>query len=86
MVEPLPRHVAPGGVRRLIIGFLCGLAAGALVAVVLPRDDGPRRRTFTFDPDAEVDRRLTLADTDRDAAQTGVADAGTDGTSGVGRD
>lgn len=38
------RRVAPGGIRRLVVGFACGVAAGALVALVLPRDDGPRRR------------------------------------------
>jgi hypothetical protein len=60
VVEQLPRHVAPGGVRRLIIGFVCGLLAGAIIALVLPRDDGPRRRTLRFDPEAETERPLTL--------------------------
>lgn len=50
MVEELPRHVAPGGLRRMVIGFACGLAAGAVIALVLPRDDGPRRRSLGFDP------------------------------------
>ena len=49
MVEELPRHVAPGGLRRMVIGFACGLAAGAIIALVLPRDDGPRRRSLSFD-------------------------------------
>lgn len=46
----LPRHVAPGGVGRMVIGFACGLVAGAIVAMVLPRDDGPRRRWPSLDP------------------------------------
>lgn len=37
------RPVAPGGWRRMLVGFLIGTLAGALVALVLPRDDGPRR-------------------------------------------
>lgn len=37
------RPVAPGGWKRVLIGFAIGLAAGALVALVLPRSDGPRR-------------------------------------------
>jgi hypothetical protein len=37
------RPVAPGGWRRAAIGFGIGLAAGVVVALVLPRDDGPRR-------------------------------------------
>lgn len=50
MVEQLPRHVAPGGVGRMVIGFACGLVAGVIVALVLPRDDGPRRRSSSLDP------------------------------------
>jgi hypothetical protein len=38
------RYVAPGGWRRAVLGFLIGLAAGGVVALLLPRDDGPRRR------------------------------------------
>jgi hypothetical protein len=38
------RYVAPGGWRRALVGFLIGLLAGAIVALLLPRDDGPRRR------------------------------------------
>lgn len=49
-MEQLPRHVAPGGVGRMVIGFACGLVAGVIVALVLPRDDGPRRRSSSFDP------------------------------------
>lgn len=49
MVEELPRHVAPGGIGRMVIGFACGLVAGAIVALVLPRDDGPRRRSPRLD-------------------------------------
>jgi len=56
-VEELPRHVAPGGLRRMVIGFACGLVAGAIIALVLPRDDGPRRRSLSFDtaPDPALD-------------------------------
>jgi len=39
----------------MVIGFACGLAAGAIIALVLPRDDGPRRRTLTFDPGLDPD-------------------------------
>ena len=49
-MEELPRHIAPGGVGRMVIGFACGLVAGAIVALVLPRDDGPRRRSPRLDP------------------------------------
>ncbi len=38
------RYVAPGGWRRGLVGFLIGLLAGGVVALLLPRDDGPRRR------------------------------------------
>jgi hypothetical protein len=38
-----PRPVAPGGWRRALIGFAIGVGAGVLVALLLPRDDGPRR-------------------------------------------
>lgn len=54
MVEQPPRHIAPGGVRRMVVGFVCGLVAGAIVALVLPRDDAPRRRTLSFDPGTET--------------------------------
>jgi hypothetical protein len=38
------RYVAPGGWRRALVGFLIGLLGGTIVALLLPRDDGPRRR------------------------------------------
>jgi hypothetical protein len=38
------RYVAPGGWRRALLGFAIGVLAGAVVALLLPRDDGPRRR------------------------------------------
>ena len=38
------RPVAPGGWKRALIGFAIGLAAGAVIALVLPRDD-PSTRT-----------------------------------------
>lgn len=39
------RHVAAGGWRRALIGFALGALAGLAVALVLPRDEGPRRHT-----------------------------------------
>jgi hypothetical protein len=36
-------HVAPGGWRRIVAGFLVGAAVGAAIGLVLPRDDGPVR-------------------------------------------
>jgi hypothetical protein len=42
-LEPAIRHVAAGGWRRAVVGLFVGAAAGALVALVVPRDDGPRR-------------------------------------------
>jgi hypothetical protein len=42
-LEPATRHVAAGGWRRAVVGLLVGAAAGALVALVVPRDDAPRR-------------------------------------------
>jgi hypothetical protein len=38
------RYVATGGWRRALIGLAVGVAAGAVIALVLPRDEGPRRR------------------------------------------
>ncbi|MBW3663223.1 MAG: hypothetical protein KY469_09010 [Actinobacteria bacterium] len=37
------RYVAPGGWRRALVGLLFGAAIGAAAALVLPRDEGPRR-------------------------------------------
>jgi hypothetical protein len=42
-LEPAARHVAAGGWRRAVVGLLVGAAAGALVALVVPREEGPRR-------------------------------------------
>jgi hypothetical protein len=42
-VEPATRHVAAGGWRRAVVGLVVGAIAGAAVALVVPRDDGPRR-------------------------------------------
>lgn len=36
-------HVASGGWRRVLAGFLVGAAVGAAIALLLPRDDGPVR-------------------------------------------
>lgn len=44
MRQPTRRPVAPGGWRRAALAFGVGAVAGALLALVLPRDDGPRRR------------------------------------------
>lgn len=38
------RRIAAGGWQRGVIGFLIGVAAGLLAALVMPRDEGPRRR------------------------------------------
>lgn len=40
---PTPRIVAHGGWRRALIGFALGAVAGAVAALVAPRDEGPRR-------------------------------------------
>lgn len=40
---PTPRRVAPGGWRRAVTGFALGAAVGAAVALVAPREEGPRR-------------------------------------------
>lgn len=37
------RQVAAGGWRRALVGLAVGLAAGALVALILPRDERPWR-------------------------------------------
>lgn len=37
------RHVAKGGWPRALIGFGLGAAAGLLAALVMPRDEGPKR-------------------------------------------
>ncbi len=38
-----PVRTAPGGWRRMVTAFAVGAAAGAVLALVLPRDDAPRR-------------------------------------------
>lgn len=37
------RRIAAGGWRRALIGVAIGAAAGLAAALVLPRDEGPRR-------------------------------------------
>ena len=37
------RRVAPGGWRRALTGFGLGALAGVVVALVVPREEGPRR-------------------------------------------
>lgn len=41
--EATERPVAAGGWRRAVIGVAVGALAGALVAMLLPREEGPRR-------------------------------------------
>jgi hypothetical protein len=56
--EEEARRIAAGGWQRAAIGFLMGVAAGLLAALVMPRDEGPRRsvrpadRPDPFDDDA----------------------------------
>ncbi len=40
---PVRRVVSPGGWRRALVAFVLGVAVGALVALVTPREGGPRR-------------------------------------------
>jgi hypothetical protein len=47
------RPVAPGGWKRVVIGLLIGLAAGAAIALAMPRDDGPRRRSLLDELDRQ---------------------------------
>jgi hypothetical protein len=69
------RYVAPGGWRRALTGFLIGLLAGGVVALLLPRDDGPRRRDLrtTGLPDATVDLLPPVDGADPAAATPGTA-------------
>ena len=49
-VEPTAaeqRSSGPSGWRRAVLGLLVGAAIGAVIGLVLPRDDGPRRPTRT---------------------------------------
>lgn len=43
------RRIAAGGWRRALIGVAIGVVAGLAAALVLPRDDGPRRRITPLD-------------------------------------
>jgi ABC-type nitrate/sulfonate/bicarbonate transport system permease component len=60
------RRIAAGGWVRALIGFAIGAAAGLAVALVVPRDEGPRRRVqpherplpFTGFPDGSSGSRL----------------------------
>lgn len=38
------RRIAAGGWKRGLIGFAIGALAGVAAALMLPRDEGPRRR------------------------------------------
>ena len=38
------RRIAAGGWKRALVGLLIGALAGIAAALVLPRDEGPRRR------------------------------------------
>jgi hypothetical protein len=42
-LDPAGRHLAAGGWRRAAVGFAVGALAGVVVALVVPRDEGPRR-------------------------------------------
>lgn len=44
-------QVIPGGWKRAALGVALGIGAGAAISLILPRDDGPRRRSLTLDPD-----------------------------------
>ncbi|MFO7959772.1 MAG: hypothetical protein R6U94_02355 [Nitriliruptoraceae bacterium] len=37
------RQVVPGGWRRVLFALAVGAALGAVIGLILPRDDGPRR-------------------------------------------
>lgn len=43
------RRIAAGGWKRGVIGFLIGALAGLGAALVMPREEGPRRGTGPFD-------------------------------------
>lgn len=43
------RRVAAGGWRRGLIGFVLGALAGLAAALVMPREEGPRRGAGPFD-------------------------------------
>lgn len=45
------RRIAAGGWRRAMIGFLLGSAVGLAAALVMPRDEGPRRRPSGLRPE-----------------------------------
>lgn len=70
------RYIAPGGWRRALLGLLIGLLAGALVALLLPRDDGPRRRDLRAAglPDAPVGTLPPVDTSDPAASGTSVQD------------
>lgn len=36
---PLPRHEAPGGWRRAVVGVLCGATLGLWLTRLMPRDE-----------------------------------------------
>lgn len=38
------RRIAAGGWKRALIGLAIGAVAGVAAALVMPRDEGPRRR------------------------------------------
>lgn len=42
---PVRRVISPGGWRRALVAFVFGAVVGALVALVTPREGGPRRTT-----------------------------------------
>ena len=42
-VEPHDVAAGPSGWLRIVLALAVGVVAGALIALLLPRDDGPRR-------------------------------------------
>lgn len=53
---PVRRVIAPGGLKRAATGLFLGMAAGAAIGLVLPRDEGPRRNIWHTDRPRPFDR------------------------------
>ncbi|MFN2555580.1 MAG: hypothetical protein ABR592_01695 [Nitriliruptorales bacterium] len=51
---PARRVVSPGGWRRALVAFVLGVAVGALVALVTPREGGPRRTVVGREKDSPL--------------------------------
>ncbi|MDX1622128.1 MAG: hypothetical protein R3320_14120 [Nitriliruptorales bacterium] len=50
------RRIAAGGWKRAAIGFALGAGLGLATALLVPRDEGPRRRMRPADRPAPFDR------------------------------